>query len=44
MKKEICEIANDNASGQVIVSGKAESDKLLQNLLKNIFINTEKVS
>ena len=34
MKKEICEIANDNASGQVIVSGKAESVKLFQNLLK----------
>ena len=33
MKKEICEIANDNASGQVIVSGKAESVKLFQNLL-----------
>ncbi len=32
--KEICEIANDNANGQLIVSGNINSIKLLQNLIK----------
>ena len=30
-KEEICEIANDNSNGQVVVSGKK---KLLKNLIK----------
>ena len=33
-KKGICEIANDNAVGQVIVSGNKEKVELLQNFLK----------
>ncbi|MDC1096501.1 ACP S-malonyltransferase [Pelagibacteraceae bacterium] len=32
--KEICEIANDNANGQLIVSGNINSIKLLQSLIK----------
>jgi len=32
--KSICEIANDNANGQVILSGNKESIQLLQNTLK----------
>lgn len=31
----VCDIANDNADGQVIVSGDSESIKKFQNLLKN---------
>ena len=31
----ICEIANDNANGQVIVSGEKESVKIFQNYLKD---------
>ena len=33
-KKGICEIANDNANGQIIISGDKESVQLFQNLLK----------
>ena len=33
-KKGVCEIANDNSSGQVIVSGDNESIKVIQNYLK----------
>ena len=33
-EEEICEIANDNSEGQVIVSGKKESVELFQNILK----------
>ena len=33
-KKKVCEVANDNADGQVIISGDKESVKLLQILLK----------
>ena len=32
--KGVCEIANDNAEGQVIISGNKNSVKLLQDLLK----------
>lgn len=32
--KGICEIANDNANGQIIISGDKESVQLFQNLLK----------
>ena len=32
--KKICEIANDNADGQIIVSGNIESIDELQNILK----------
>ena len=34
--KGVCEIANDNAEGQVIVSGNKESVYLFQNHLKNV--------
>ena len=33
-KEGICEIANDNANGQIIISGDKESVQLFQNLLK----------
>ena len=33
-KKGVCEVANDNADGQVIISGNASSIKSLQELLK----------
>ena len=33
-EKDICEVANDNAEGQVILSGKKESVNLVQKLLK----------
>ncbi len=33
-EKEICEIANDNSEGQVIVSGRKESIENFQNILK----------
>ena len=33
-KKGVCEIANDNSNGQVIISGDNESIKVLQNYLK----------
>ena len=33
-EKDVCEIANDNADGQVILSGKKESINLFQNVLK----------
>ena len=33
-KEGICEIANDNANGQIIISGYKESVQLFQNLLK----------
>jgi [acyl-carrier-protein] S-malonyltransferase len=33
-KKGVCEIANDNADGQIIVSGNSETIKELQDLLK----------
>ena len=39
-KNGICEIANDNAEGQVIVSGDKDSIKLLQNTLKENKIKT----
>ena len=32
-EKDICEIANDNSDGQVIISGKKESIELFQNIL-----------
>ena len=32
--KKVCEIANDNANGQVIISGDIESIQVLQNILK----------
>ncbi len=35
IKNGICEIANDNANGQVIVSGEKESVKIFQNYLKD---------
>jgi len=38
--KDICEIANDNSSGQLIVSGIKESDENLQIILKNQKIKT----
>ena len=34
-KKNICEIANDNADGQVIISGNNESVESLKNILKD---------
>ena len=34
-KKGVCEIANDNAEGQTIVSGNIESIELLKNILKD---------
>ena len=33
-KEGVCEIANDNAEGQVIISGNHKSVESLQNLLK----------
>ena len=33
-KNGVCEIANDNAEGQIIISGNIESINLLQNILK----------
>jgi [acyl-carrier-protein] S-malonyltransferase len=33
--KDACEIANDNAEGQTIISGDSESVNLLQNILKD---------
>jgi [acyl-carrier-protein] S-malonyltransferase len=33
-KKGVCEVANDNAEGQIIVSGDIECIKLLQDILK----------
>ena len=33
-KKGVCEVANDNADGQVIISGDVSSMKSLQSLLK----------
>ena len=39
-KNSVCEIANDNAEGQVIVSGDKESISLLQNELKENKIKT----
>ena len=33
-KEGICELANDNANGQIIISGDKDSVKLFQNLLK----------
>ena len=38
--KDICEIANDNSSGQLIVSGIKESVESLQKILKNQKIKT----
>ena len=34
LKEGVCEIANDNANGQIIISGDKESVQLFQNLLK----------
>ena len=34
LKEGICEIANDNANGQIIISGDKDSVQLFQNLLK----------
>ena len=33
-KNGVCEIANDNAEGQIIISGNIENINLLQNILK----------
>ena len=38
--KGVCEIANDNATGQIIISGNKESVSLIQNHLKNKKIKT----
>ncbi|MDD9331826.1 MAG: ACP S-malonyltransferase [Wolbachia sp.] len=35
---EICEIANDNGGGQIVISGTTEALKILTNLLKNLNI------
>ncbi|OUV61259.1 MAG: [acyl-carrier-protein] S-malonyltransferase [Candidatus Pelagibacter sp. TMED128] len=34
-QKGVCEIANDNADGQIIISGDTESIRLIQNILKD---------
>jgi len=39
-KIDICEIANDNASGQVIISGNKKSVEIIQNSLKEQKIKT----
>ena len=39
-KIEVCEIANDNATGQVIISGKKKCVDLIQDTLKKIKIKT----
>jgi [acyl-carrier-protein] S-malonyltransferase len=40
LKEGICEIANDNASGQIIISGDKDSVQSFQNLLKEKKIKT----
>ena len=35
----VCEIANDNAIGQIVVGGNKESVSLLQEILKKIELN-----
>ena len=37
--KKVCEIANDNANGQVIVSGESECVEKLQTILKEKKLN-----
>jgi len=39
-KEGICELANDNANGQIIISGDKDSVQLFQNLLKEKKIKT----
>ena len=43
-KDDICEIANDNADGQVIVSGKKQSVELLSRVLKEKKIKSNLIS